>query len=323
MKNTLVISDSGNETYNFKYDDVTYLSLDVQNSVFRRLIYRILYITGFVGLFYAYKFRNIDFKKFDVILLNETRFPVHLLKYLSRHKHHATLIYWLWNTVGKAHMPKFFDVKAEFNDLLRNKNAYNYHIASFDKDDCRKYGFINYPQCVPYLRAYESSEKSNWDIFFIGRDKSRLSMLMKLKEKFTNQELKCKFIIFPQDGKEYSPLESNNIYKGVMLSYEEVIRHDLQSKAILDIVQEGQGGLTWRPIESIFYKKKLITNYQDIINYDLYTKDNVFILGKDDLDDLKKFVNSPWSPVLDETRRKYTFAGCLDHVLQRIKNKQH
>lgn len=38
------------------------------------------------------------------------------------------------------------------------------------------------------------------------------------------------------------------------LSYQEVINYEGNSKAILDIVQENQTGLSLRPIESIFWE---------------------------------------------------------------------
>ena len=79
------------------------------------------------------------------------------------------------------------------------------------------------------------------------------------------------------------------------------------SKAVLDIVQDGQVGLTIRTMETICYRKKLITNNTDVINYDFYNPDNIFVIGKDDINDLNEFINRPFIDIPDEILIRYNF----------------
>jgi hypothetical protein len=60
-------------------------------------------------------------------------------------------------------------------------------------------------------------------------------------------------------------------------------------------VDSRQTGLTLRPMESIFFEKKLITNHLTISDYDFYDKSNIFILGKDDLNNLSYFLKQPYN----------------------------
>lgn len=73
------------------------------------------------------------------------------------------------------------------------------------------------------------------------------------------------------------------------LSYQENLQHIARSKAVLEILRDGQSGQTLRALECLFYHKKLITNDARVQEYDYYHKDNIFILGKDKLEELPKF----------------------------------
>ena len=76
-----------------------------------------------------------------------------------------------------------------------------------------------------------------------------------------------------------------------------------QSNCILDYNQEGQVGLTLRPMEALFLEKKLITNNKDIKNYDFYNPSNIFILGENNIEDIKEFINKPYEKVEQKNHR--------------------
>lgn len=313
----LVLSDSGEETYDFKLEkDVSYKSFDVRKSFFSRLLYRILYLTKTAFLFYSYKLRDISLRDYDLILVNETGYPVQLLKYIRNKNHDCHLFYLLWNTVGSIKSPLFFNEKREFQSLLNLQNLYGYRIVSFDKKDCEKFGFIFNKQCVPKLNFKNNEVKLLQDIFFIGQDKGRMSFLMSLQKLFESEGLVFNCFVFPDKTKTYTSAEEKFYYKGDFLSYQEVVSIDLQSRAILDIVQDGQEGLTWRPIEAIYYNKKLITNFKAIQTYEFYDTNNIFILGLDDLKKLKEFIYAPFNPVPSNVIEEYTFS----HLIEKLEN---
>ena len=77
------------------------------------------------------------------------------------------------------------------------------------------------------------------------------------------------------------------------------------SRCIIDIAQEGQVGFTRRPIEALFFNKKLITNNVEIMKFDFYRNNNIFILGKDKLEDIDSFMETDIEIIPDEIKRKY------------------
>jgi hypothetical protein len=259
-----------------------------------------------------FKLRNINIPLYDIILVVETGYPVQLLQYLRGRNHSCKIIYWLWNTIGKTPKPLFFDPKEELEKLIRNSSVFNYDIVSFDKADCEKYGFIFNAQCAPRISLKNTDKIIKQDIFFIGVDKDRLPQLKKLGELFQKMHLSYKFIIFPDINKHYDSQDEKILYHGTPLLYKDVVEEDLYSKAILDIVQENQAGLTWRPIESLFYHKKLITNYKNIKSYDFYNPINIFILGIDDPRNLREFIFSSFQPVDENIVNKYTLMGSIE-----------
>ena len=57
---------------------------------------------------------------------------------------------------------------------------------------------------------------------------------------------------------------------------ESVIDHVRKCAAVLDLVKEGQVGITVRTLEDVFYKKKVITNNIAVRNTDLYRFGNIY-----------------------------------------------
>ena len=83
------------------------------------------------------------------------------------------------------------------------------------------------------------------------------------------------------------------------------------AKCILDSAQAGQSGLTIRVFETLGAKKMLITTNKDIVNYDFYHPNNIFILGKDIMDELRSFLDAPYVEVESEF---FQHAYCEDMI---------
>ncbi|WP_080325144.1 hypothetical protein [Anaerovibrio lipolyticus] len=96
------------------------------------------------------------------------------------------------------------------------------------------------------------------------------------------------------------------------ISYDEIISRIKGCRAILDIVQEGQHGLTWRPMEAMCFGKKLITNFTDIINYPFYNPENIFVLGTRKINELPSFVSTSPVKVDKSIRDEYVFENWLE-----------
>lgn len=59
----------------------------------------------------------------------------------------------------------------------------------------------------------------------------------------------------------------------------------------------------------------MITNFKDIKEYDFYKKDNIFIIGEDDLNNIKNFVNTGYVDIPENIIKKYTIDGWIENFI--------
>lgn len=201
---------------------------------------------------------------------------------------------YLWNPVFKdiSILKRLDSVKSKVN------------IFSFDRNDCKNYGFSFSPMIYNFnVKAINNSEPK-YDVVFVGYMKNRAKMLIDIYNKLQSANASVFYYVLDNvNTVETTPFELHNDY----LSYPEYKKCMFSSKAVLDIVQDGQVGLTIRTMETICYRKKLITNNTDVINYDFYNPDNIFVIGKDDINDLNEFINRPFIDIPDEILIRYNF----------------
>lgn len=201
------------------------------------------------------------------------------------------VIFWYWNPAFRMGLPR--------------KNLFNMaDVWSFDPSDCEKYNLkFNTTFYFKNITVNNSAQIDN-DILFLGINKGRRAFLENLDGEFSKLGLKTYFHIVP-DKKEKG-------YENIKpVSYQEYLNLISKSNCILDIMPIGQSGLTLRPMESIFLKRKLITNDVLIKNYDFYRPENIFIIGEDDINDLKAFVESPYIEIDAYIVLKYDFSNWI------------
>lgn len=177
---------------------------------------------------------------------------------------------------------------------------------TFDPKDAVEYNMVFKP--LFYSGGVQQfSERTDivQDIFFVGVDKNRLPMLIKLKEEFAKANLTSKMIVVADKHRNYSSDEKTMLSQPI--SYEDVIDNVRHSRCVLDIVQAGQSGITLRPMEAMMNDKKLITNNLYIKEYDFYNPENIFILQERDISELAGFVRKPMVPVPLDIKENYTF----------------
>lgn len=92
------------------------------------------------------------------------------------------------------------------------------------------------------------------------------------------------------------------------MPYSEVIHNVKQCKAILELISDGQTGITQRPYEAMHYGKKLITNNREVMQYSFYTPEQFFIFGERPIHELKAFLQQQ-SPSI--RKQSYTFERWL------------
>jgi ribosomal protein S8 len=271
----------------------------------------------FDSITYSSDFLHRNLLRYDVIILDETFYPGRIVEYIRKHNPKCKIIYLMWNTVEYSGGSRLYNKWENWNKLLKMRNSYNFEISSFDEGDCRKYDLVYNNQIAPYLREFTTAPKVENKIFFFGRDKGRLSYIDKFYEIFTRMGYICDFNVVPDPRQKYNNIAFRRVKREVIRPYKDIIKREMSAKALLEILQDGQHGLTWRALEALFYGKKLITNFKEIKQYDFYRKQNIFILGIDELNTLKKFMDSPFEAVPDQCIIRYTFKGWFSKMIQK------
>lgn len=224
-----------------------------------------------------------ELKKYDTVILHASERTRRVATDIHKVKPDMRIIYWYWNRVNSKSEP----------GLSWDKNI---ELWSFDEDDCKKYNMHRNVQYYAFSEKIPISEPE-YDLYFIGHDHGRREKIEEIKQLAEKKDLKVCVEIF-RAGDENIP-------------YTEVQKRTAKTKAILEVVQEGQVGCTLRALESLFYQKKLITNNFNIVKEDFYNPNNIFIYGKDDSHRLKEFTEGEYDTTSDQYRNRHTIDAWL------------
>lgn len=247
-----------------------------------------------LGIWYDNWKKSLD--KYSTVIIYDHPQNIDLVKYIHRKNPNIRIIFWYWNSVANSVDPNLID-----NNICEKWTFDHRDAVKYNMKENTQYYFEN--NIVLKNNEYEN------DVFFVGIDKEREEILKRLREEFTKLNIKYNFVVAK---KQKSIFSFNKKYVNY-IPYEKVIENIIKSKAILDIVNNNkQNGLTLRPLESIFLKRKLITTNNTIDRYDFYKKDNIFIIGKDDISKLPKFLNTPFIEIEKEILEKYKFENWLN-----------
>lgn len=120
--------------------------------------------------------------------------------------------------------------------------------------------------------------------------------------------------------------DSNLKYRADILSdgsknyipYDTVKKRVLESRAILEVNQQGQKGYTLRALEALFLEKKLITTNKSIINEDFYSPNNIFVVGIDDWEKLSIIIKSPYDKKVNRFKNEYDVNQWFSNFFRRL-----
>ena len=254
-----------------------------------RKIIKTLKLFRFISYFYGgwkKRLNNCDM----VILFDGGVDNVDLISsHIKRINPSLRLVFWFWNPVK----PKDIALNSKYID----------EVWTYSRFDAEKYHLKYNPQFYSKMVNINKSGE-NLDLVFMGADKGRRKTLDYLRKNANSQGLKCGFRI----------VES----KKDRVDYQEYLSVVMDSKCVVDVVPDRICGLTLRPLEALFYEKKLITNYEDIVNYDFYRKENIFVIGKDNMDKMAEFVNGPYKKIDEKIINYY----CYEKWLKRIEDNK-
>lgn len=182
-----------------------------------------------------------------------------------------------------------------FSNIIHDMNRLNYYkkhfdmIITFDKGDAEKYSIKYFPSYYSKIDIDRVVDTKS-DIFFVGKNKERLSIILHVFEKFNQNGIVCDFNISEVNelDKKY---ESDIIYNRY-LSYLNVLEKVNETNCILEVLKDGQTGTSLRSLEAIAYGKKLLTNNGTVINEPWYNPDFVSVFSNAEDIDLEFVRNS-------------------------------
>ena len=213
-----------------------------------------------------------------------------VMKFIKKVNKEVRVIYWYWNPTLRVGIPD-----RKISNLAE--------LWSFDPEDCRKFN-LNFNTTFYFKNIVIIKSKIEFDVIFLGFNKGRKKYLEELEKLLIQHGIHAHFQIIP-DREE----DKKNYLKTI--PYYEYLKLVSKTKALIDINSIGQSGLTLRAMESIFFKKKLICNDKSIIYQDFYKQENIFILGTDNEEKLKDFINSSYAPLDEMVIEKYDIKNWL------------
>lgn len=285
----LVILGSDWDLYKLSYSDIVsdrvqYISGFKPHNKLLHFAYKI-HLTPKINRFICLPYKNMWNKLFfkginkdaNVIFLVFQNWlsidsTIHTIDYLREKYKHGKIVLFLQDIVSS-----FVDIyKESVIDIMHYKHKCD-AIISFDKGDAKKYGLLYHPTVFSHI-SVPISNVNKCDVFFIGKYKGRLDLLIDIYNKLSSYGLKCNFIVLkaPKDKQR----NSNEIkYIDRILSYKEVLQLVNSAKCILEILQSGAVGYTYRLWETISYNKFLLSNNQSLVNSEFFDEKYVSIFS--------------------------------------------
>ncbi len=224
-------------------------------------------------LWYKHYFHaKLDKNKPLCFVIANFELPISYLRYLKKKYPTSKMVIVHRDLIDlfKIRHPNFTkEIVEELFDL-----SYSYDLGDVEKYECRHFNEIESKLDIPKSKEYPLC-----DVFFAGRAKDRLPMLMEVYHKLTAAGLSCNYYLTGVPQEQRIPFDGIE-YADKNISYKEMLYRTVNARCLLDINQEGAVGYTSRFIEAILYNKKLLTNNLSVLDSKFYTPDNICCFEK-------------------------------------------
>lgn len=228
--------------------------------------------------------------------------------------HYATYCKKIENYVGKDARLILYLLNPAFFSEDYKKLSTRWEIWTFMKEDAIrngfKYGATFYnSQLAQNCFDKDSQTSSVCDLLFVGTDKGRKGFLLNLKSQLEKNKVVCDFKIVDNFRSLFSRKYSREI------SYKKLCRLNKRTTAILDVVQNGQTGLTLRIMEGLLFDKKIVTTNAAIrTDKDFKDNPNIYVITKDNIKELYTFLKKPMVEYPNDLKAKYSFTSWLKRI---------
>lgn len=175
-------------------------------------------------------------------------------------------------------------------------NQYFDLIVTDELKDAKLYQMVFMPDSFSVITQRKA--KIKFDICFSGADKKRAELLNQIAVVAEKEGIKYDFRIMAggRERKKYPQLTYME-----WQSYLELIKQDMQSNCILEILQPGQSSSTLRLQEAVCLNKKLLTNNLNVMNEKFYNPQYIQIF------DTPEHIN--WNFVRERIVVDYGYCG--------------
>ncbi len=167
-------------------------------------------------------------------------------------------------SVGKEMRPDLY-----FNSIFDLEMTY-------DEAEAKQH---NIPHFDEFESAIEIKRENHFesDVFFAGKAKDRLPLLLNAYNQLTKAGLKVFFYLtqVPNDKRIELP---GIVYSDSFMSYKEMLYHSVNTRCMLEITQNNQQGYTSRFLEAVIYGKKLITSSRYVKNSKFYDSNKILVV---------------------------------------------
>lgn len=218
----------------------------------------------------AYKYLDRNQKQFAIFPeANSLSFSGKYLKFLRKNYPKLVVVFSFSNPCGDYNLKKLETVRPYYD-----------HIITFNDADCRQYGFELIPIGGYSRIEVPDSNIPESDMFFIGQDKGRLSMLLQIYDRMTSLGLKCDFSIVRV--KDEDIVTKQGITYNKRMTYMEVLQHVKKTKCVLEVLEGKSDYSSIRETEALTYRKKLITMSSSVLKSAYYSPSQMLYIHNPD-----------------------------------------
>ena len=191
-------------------------------------------------------------------------YGIRLLPYLREHYPQAKIVCFVQDLIATikdhySHRPIDIGYIKQYADL----------IVSYDQNDAGKYGIDYHPTIYSPIERASSEPAERYDLFFLGRDKGRLPLLINICNEARQRGLVCKFLLIEVPKARQAVCEGIT-YLSQPLTYKENLCFCSESRCIIELLQPDAVSPTFRTWEAISLNKKLLTNGAFITKSEVY-----------------------------------------------------
>lgn len=149
---------------------------------------------------------------------------------------------------------------------------------SIDKGESEKFGFIWFSEFESKIDV-KPAEKQESGVFFAGKAKDRLPLLMDIYHRLTKAGIDCQYYLVGVPKEQQIPCPGI-VYSDKLMPYREMLEHTVNTGCVLEVNQEGADGFTSRFLEAVMFNKKLVTNNLAIKDNKFYNSDKIQLFRK-------------------------------------------